>query len=278
MTPRAHSLLREVLDAAQARPAPTLSPPEQPQRPPAAAPPAVPGAGGRGTDRQGTAAGMGSPGQVEEGDGVSGTGQRSRWVPRGRTGKGLRAACGWGQGALGQGRDGDGFPGQDKDGDRAPGQEGAGGGTEPCLTGAVAAGPGGAAQARLPPQQAPGQAAPQGAHGGAGGSDLAAAGLGSPAEALRARPSPGTGQVSVPPLKAAAGRGRPPCPHGASRGGTRRSGAPPGPEHSPGAAHPPGAEHPRSGASPRCGASPPLAGAEPQPRRRGSRAPHPSHG
>lgn len=95
--------------------------------------------------------------------------------------------------------------------------KGPGARTGPCLTGAVAAGPVGEAQARLPPQQAPGQAAPQGAHGGAGGSDLAAAGLGRPAEALRARPSPGMGQVSVPPLKAAAGTGRPPRLHGASR-------------------------------------------------------------
>lgn len=73
------------------------------------------------------------------------------------------------------------------------GRKGPGAGRGPCLTGAVAAGPGGAARALLPPQQAPGQAAPQGAHGGAGGSDLAAAGLGRPAEPLRAPAEPGDG-------------------------------------------------------------------------------------
>lgn len=163
-----------------------------------------------------------------------------------------------------------------------------GGRTGPCLTGAVAAGPGRAARSRLPPQQAPGQAAPQGAHGGAGGSDLAAAGLGRPAEALRARPSPGTGQVSVPPLKAAAGIGRQPLLYGASRYGASRyrasrrysslwHGAPERgtclPGASPDSGHP-SVGHPRTGCSglrhPRPGASP--ARVSPKASRGGSRA------
>lgn len=89
-------------------------------------------------------------------------------------------------------------------------------------------------------------------------------GSAAPSEALRARPSPGTGQVSVPPLKAAAGTGRPPRLHGASRYRASPVRSIPGPEHP--SAGTPGRSVPREGATLS------LGGAEPQPRPGGSRA------
>lgn len=131
----------------------------------------------------GTGRGCGKGPQGQDREGVEGSRKGDR-VPRGRIRVGTGspgAGWGWGQGPQGQGRHGA--------VSHRSRSSGARGGSGPAAPG-EGSGPGSAPRSPWRPRRV-------------------GPGLALSAEALRARPSPGTGQASVPPLKAAAGAGRP---------------------------------------------------------------------